>query len=76
MSGKVIIGTGSYVPDSIVSNDEIERTSLDWDAQRAGMSIDGAGSGSARSSVDESSRARAHRIWRLVLQPLRSPMRG
>jgi 3-oxoacyl-[acyl-carrier-protein] synthase-3 len=40
VSGKVVIGTGSYVPECIVSNDEIERTSLDWDPQRAGMSLD------------------------------------
>ncbi len=38
--GKAVIGTGSYVPDYVVTNDEIERTSGDWDRRRSGMSLD------------------------------------
>ena len=38
--GKVVIGTGSYVPEEVVTNDEIERTSIDWDRKRSGMALD------------------------------------
>ena len=40
MKGKVVIGTGSYAPEYVVTNDEIERTALDWDRHRSGQSLD------------------------------------
>ncbi len=36
----VIRGTGSYLPDHVVSNDEIERRARDFDRKRAGASLD------------------------------------
>jgi 3-oxoacyl-[acyl-carrier-protein] synthase-3 len=35
-----IRGTGSYLPERVVDNDEIERLCLDFDRQRAGCSLD------------------------------------
>ena len=37
---KVIAGTGSYLPERIVTNDEIEAASHDFDRSRAGLSLD------------------------------------
>src|SRR5437867_5199730 len=36
----VIVGTDSYVPATVVTNDDIERASLDFDRERAGCSLD------------------------------------
>jgi len=40
MSANVILGTGSYLPSRIVTNDEIERLSRDFDRDRAGCTLD------------------------------------
>lgn len=40
MSSNVILGTGSYLPSRIVTNDEIERLSTDFDRDRAGCTLD------------------------------------
>lgn len=40
MSGNVIVGTGSYLPERVVTNDDIERAALDFDRERAGCSLD------------------------------------
>lgn len=40
MSSNVIVGTGSYLPSRIVTNDEIERLSRDFDRDRAGCTLD------------------------------------
>lgn len=37
---KVITGTGSYLPEHVVTNDYIEKTSLDFDRERARGSLD------------------------------------
>jgi 3-oxoacyl-[acyl-carrier-protein] synthase-3 len=36
----VIVGTGSYLPEQVVTNDDIEREALDFDRERAGCSLD------------------------------------
>jgi 3-oxoacyl-[acyl-carrier-protein] synthase III len=40
MSDKVIVGTGSYLPDQVVTNVDIEATALDFDRERAGCTLD------------------------------------
>jgi len=40
MSSNVIVGTGSYLPSRVVTNDEIERLSRDFDRNRAGCTLD------------------------------------
>jgi 3-oxoacyl-[acyl-carrier-protein] synthase-3 len=40
MTDKVITGTGSYLPQRIVTNDDIEQAALDFDRERAGCSLD------------------------------------
>jgi 3-oxoacyl-[acyl-carrier-protein] synthase III len=40
VSSSVILGTGSYLPARIVTNDEIERLSRDFDPHRAGSTLD------------------------------------
>jgi 3-oxoacyl-[acyl-carrier-protein] synthase-3 len=40
MTGKVIVGTGSYLPERVVTNDDIEAMVLDFDRERAGCSLD------------------------------------
>jgi len=40
MSDKVIVGTGSYLPDRIVTNDDIEQVAQDFDRSRAGCTLD------------------------------------
>ena len=37
---KVIIGTGSYLPERVVTNEDIESVACDFDRARAGMSLD------------------------------------
>ncbi len=36
---KAIVGTGSYLPEAIVTNEDIERNTLDYDRERAGVSL-------------------------------------
>jgi 3-oxoacyl-[acyl-carrier-protein] synthase-3 len=36
---KVIIGTGSDLPEQVITNDDIAAASRDWDAERAGTSL-------------------------------------
>jgi 3-oxoacyl-[acyl-carrier-protein] synthase-3 len=36
----VIVGTGSYLPEQVVTNDDIEREALDFDRERAGCTLD------------------------------------
>ena len=40
MADKVIVGTGSYLPDRVITNDDIEAVALDFDRERAGCSLD------------------------------------
>lgn len=40
MADKVIVGTGSYLPERVVTNDDIEAMVLDFDRERAGCSLD------------------------------------
>jgi len=40
MSDKVIVGTGSYLPEQIVTNVDIEATAIDFDRERAGCTLD------------------------------------
>jgi 3-oxoacyl-[acyl-carrier-protein] synthase-3 len=40
MSDKVIVGTGSYLPECVVTNDDIERVAEDFDRSRAGCTLD------------------------------------
>ena len=40
MSDNVIVGTGSYLPDQVVTNVDIEATALDFDRERAGCTLD------------------------------------
>jgi 3-oxoacyl-[acyl-carrier-protein] synthase-3 len=40
MSAKVIVGTGSYLPERVVTNDDIEAMVLDFDRERAGCTLD------------------------------------
>ena len=40
MTGKVIVGTGSYLPEHVVTNAEIEGLALDFDRDRAGCTLD------------------------------------
>ena len=40
MSSKVIVGTGSYLPERVVTNDDIEAMVVDFDRERAGCSLD------------------------------------
>lgn len=40
MRTKMVVGTGSYTPERIVTNHDIERTALDFDRARAGMTLD------------------------------------
>jgi 3-oxoacyl-[acyl-carrier-protein] synthase III len=40
MTDKVIMGTGSYLPERIVTNDDIEQAVVDFDRDRAGCSLD------------------------------------
>jgi 3-oxoacyl-[acyl-carrier-protein] synthase III len=35
-----IVGTGSYLPEQVVTNDDIEREALDFDRERAGCTLD------------------------------------
>lgn len=37
---RIVTGTGSYLPERIVTNDDIERVSLDFDAKKARGSLD------------------------------------
>ena len=55
--GKIIIGTGSYLPERVVTNEDIERASADFDPARAG------------SSLDEWCRARLGAVERRRVQP-------
>jgi 3-oxoacyl-[acyl-carrier-protein] synthase III len=36
----LIVGTGSYLPEHVVTNDDIEREALDFDRERAGCTLD------------------------------------
>ena len=40
MTDKVIVGTGSYLPEQVVTNGDIEATALDFDRDRAGCTLD------------------------------------
>ena len=40
MSNKVIVGTGSYLPERVVTNDDIEAVVTDFDRARAGCTLD------------------------------------
>ena len=40
MTNKVIVGTGSYLPERVITNDEIEAAVTDFDRARAGCSLD------------------------------------
>ena len=40
MTDKVIVGTGSYLPERVVTNDDIEAMALDFDRARAGCALD------------------------------------
>ena len=40
MPDNVIVGTGSYLPAQVVTNDDIEREALDFDRERAGCTLD------------------------------------
>src|SRR5439155_25093922 len=40
MTDKVIMGTGSYLPERIVTNDDIEQAAVDFDRERAGCTLD------------------------------------
>src|SRR5438132_602396 len=40
MTDKVIVGTGSYLPERVVTNDDIEAMALDFDRVRAGCALD------------------------------------
>lgn len=37
---KVITGTGSYLPEIVITNDDLERTCVDFDRAKAGTSLD------------------------------------
>lgn len=40
MTDKVMVGTGSYIPERVVTNDDIEAMVLDFDRARAGCTLD------------------------------------
>jgi 3-oxoacyl-[acyl-carrier-protein] synthase III len=40
MTDKVIVGTGSYLPEQVVTNVDIEAMALDFDRDRAGCTLD------------------------------------
>jgi len=40
MTDKVVVGTGSYIPERVVTNDDIEAMVLDFDRVRAGCTLD------------------------------------
>ena len=40
MTAKVIVGTGSYLPERVITNDDIEAMAADFDRERAGCTLD------------------------------------
>jgi 3-oxoacyl-[acyl-carrier-protein] synthase-3 len=40
MADKVIVGTGSYLPERVITNDDIEAVVVDFDRHRAGCTLD------------------------------------
>jgi len=40
VTANVIVGTGSYLPERVITNDEIEAVAADFDRERAGCSLD------------------------------------